>query len=63
MSAIRRTRRPAAADDPVPRMPMRPIFRHVTRGIAIGGDCGGPIGDRSIARYAADLAAPGMKAA
>ncbi len=51
------------AGDPVPRVPMRPIFRHVTRGIAIGVDCGSPVGDHSIARYAADLAAPGMKAA
>ncbi len=50
------------AGDPVPGVPPRPIFRHVTRGVAIGVDCGDPIGNHAIARYAADLAAPGMKA-
>ncbi len=49
--------------DPVPHVPMRPIFRHVTRGIAIGVDCGDPIGNHAISRYAADLAAPSLKAA
>jgi hypothetical protein len=49
--------------DLVPHVPARPIFRHVTSGIAIGVDCGDPIGNHSIARYAADLTAPGVKAA
>jgi hypothetical protein len=51
------------AGDPVPGVPPRPIFRHVSGGIAIGVDCGDPIGDHAISRYAADLAAPGTKAA
>ena len=50
------------AGDPVPDVPLRPIFRHVTRGMAIGVDCGDPIGNHAIARYAADLAAPEMRA-
>lgn len=45
------------AGDPVPHAPMRPFFRHATRGIALGADCGAPIGNHSIARYAADLVA------
>jgi hypothetical protein len=48
--------------DPVPHVPMRPIFRHVTRGIAIGLDCGDPIGNHAIGRYAADLAAQAPRA-
>jgi hypothetical protein len=47
------------AGDPVPHVPMRPIFRHVTRGIAVGVDCGDAIGDHAIQRYAADLAGSG----
>jgi hypothetical protein len=43
--------------DPVPHVPMRPIFRHLSRGLAIGADCGDPIGNHAIARYAANLRA------
>ena len=46
------------AGDPVPHVPMRPLFRHLTRGIAVGADCGDPIGNHAMGRYAADLAAP-----
>jgi hypothetical protein len=45
------------AGDPVPRVPLFPAYRHVSRGIAIGRDCGDPIGNHSVHRYAADVAA------
>jgi hypothetical protein len=51
------------AGDPVPHVPMRPLFRHITRGIAIGADCGDPISNHAIGRYAADLAAMAPQAA
>ena len=49
--------------DPVPHVPMRPPFRHITRGIAIGVDCGDPIANHAIGRYAADLVALASQAA
>jgi hypothetical protein len=49
------------AGDPVPAVPPRPWFKHVTRGVEIGVALADPIANHSIKRYAADLAAPGMK--
>jgi hypothetical protein len=51
------------AGDPVPHVPMRPLFRHLTHGIAIGADCGDPIGNHAIDRYGADLVALATQAA
>jgi hypothetical protein len=51
------------AGDPVPHVPVRPLFRHLTRGIAIGADCGDPIGNHAISRYGADLVALAARAA
>ncbi len=51
------------AGDPVPAVPPRPWFKHVTRGVEIGVALADPIANHSIKRYAADLASPGLKAA
>ena len=48
---------------PCRTVPMLPLFRHLTRGIAIGADCGDPIGNHAIGLYAADLAAMALQAA
>jgi pimeloyl-ACP methyl ester carboxylesterase len=53
--------------DPVPTVPPRPIFKHVTRGVAIGAPLPAPpgvidefvakVGDHDVQRYRADLQA------
>ena len=45
------------AGDPVPDVPMRPWFKHPTRGVTIGEALPNPIANHAIALYAADLAA------
>lgn len=45
--------------DPVPHAPMRPLFRHMTRGAALGRALPEPIANHAIGLYAADLAALG----
>ncbi len=52
--ALREYRR---SGDPVPGVPFFPLFKHATRGIALGADCSSPIGNHAIERYAADLTA------
>jgi pimeloyl-ACP methyl ester carboxylesterase len=45
------------AGDIVPDVPLRPLYRHPTRPLAIGASCGDFVKNHSIALYAADLAA------
>ena len=47
------------AGDPVPHVPMRPFYRHVTRGVELGTAVPEPIANHAIQRYADDLAALG----
>jgi hypothetical protein len=47
------------AGDPVPHLPMRPFYRHVTRGIALGVALPAPIANHAIGLYADDLAKRG----
>jgi hypothetical protein len=51
------------AGDPVPHVPMRPLYRHVTRGVELGAALPEPIANHAIELYEADLAAPSRKAA
>jgi hypothetical protein len=51
------------AGDPVPHMPMRPFYRHVTHGVELGVALPRPIANHAIELYQADLAAPSRKAA
>jgi hypothetical protein len=51
------------AGDPVPHLPMRPFYRHVTRGIALGVAKIEPIANHAIDLYAADLAPPALQSA
>ncbi|MGA2492061.1 MAG: lipase family protein [Roseiarcus sp.] len=48
------------AGDPVPHVPMRPLFRHMTRGAALGQAVREPIANHAIGLYATDLAAAGQ---
>ena len=43
--------------DIVPDVPLRPLYRHSTRPLAIGASCGDFVKNHSIVLYAADLAA------
>lgn len=45
------------AGDPVPHVPTRPLFRHLTRGVALGHALPEPIANHAIGLYADDLAA------
>lgn len=45
------------AGDPVPHVPMRPLFRHMTRGVALGRALPEPIANHAIELYASDIAA------
>lgn len=45
------------AGDPVPHMPMRPLFRHLTRGVALGRALPEPFANHATGLYAGDLAA------
>jgi hypothetical protein len=47
------------AGDPVPHVPMRPFYRHVTRGVALGVALPEPIANHAIDLYASDLAEAG----
>jgi hypothetical protein len=51
------------AGDPVPHVPMRPLYRHLTRGVAIGAARPEPIANHAIGLYAADLAGAPAQAA
>ncbi len=51
------------AGDPVPDVPMRPFYRHVTRGVELSAARPMRIANHAIALYQADLAAPSRKAA
>jgi len=43
--------------DPVPHVPMRPAFRHMTPGVALGRALSEPIANHAVGLYASDLAA------
>ncbi|MGA2495272.1 MAG: lipase family protein [Roseiarcus sp.] len=47
------------AGDPVPHLPMRPFYRHLTRGVALGAALPESIANHAIGLYERDLAALG----
>jgi hypothetical protein len=47
------------AGDPVPHVPIRPLFKHVTGGVELGAALAEPIANHAIGLYATDLAAAG----
>lgn len=50
----------ARAGDIVPDAPLRALYHHPSRPVAIGASVGNIVGDHSIARYAADLQQLGL---
>jgi hypothetical protein len=47
------------AGDPVPHLPMRPFYRHLTRGVALGAALPDLIANHAIGLYTGDLTALG----